>query len=345
MLLEELAYDLPESLISAYPAEDRVSARLMVVERGSGTITHSRFASLGEFLSPGDLLVLNNSKVIPARLEGRKESGGRATVLLVEPFDVQRGLWLALVDASKKPRLGGRIVFSGEITATVLGELGSGRYGLRFEPAERFREVLDTLGAPPLPHYIERVREVEESDRDSYQTVYASMPGSVAAPTAGLHFTEALLEELAARGVDSVYVTLHVGLGTFRPVRDAVVENHRMDGEWYTLTEAAAGRIRRARAEGRRVVAVGSTSTRTLESIARRKGRVVADSGITRLFITDGYRFRGIDALVTNFHLPRSTPLAMVAALAGMDLVRRAYAEAIEQGYRFYSYGDAMLIL
>ena len=345
MLLEELAYDLPESLISAYPAEDRVSARLMVVERGSGTITHSRFASLGEFLSPGDLLVLNNSKVIPARLEGRKESGGRATVLLVEPFDVQRGLWLALVDASKKPRLGGRIVFSGEITATVLGDLGSGRYGLRFEPAERFREVLDTLGAPPLPHYIERVRDVEESDRASYQTVYASMPGSVAAPTAGLHFTRALLEELVARGVDSVYVTLHVGLGTFRPVRDAVVENHRMDGEWYTLTEAAAGRIRRARAEGRRVVAVGSTSTRTLESIVRRKGRVVADSGITRLFITDGYRFRSIDALVTNFHLPRSTPLAMVAALAGMDLVRRAYAEAIEQGYRFYSYGDAMLIL
>ena len=345
MLLEELAYDLPESLISAYPAEDRVSARLMVVERGSGTITHSSFASLGEFLSPGDLLVLNNSKVIPARLEGRKESGGRATVLLVEPFDVQRGLWLALVDASKKPRLGGRIVFSGEITATVLGELGSGRYGLRFEPAERFREVLDTLGTPPLPHYIERVRDVEESDRASYQTVYASMPGSVAAPTAGLHFTRALLEELAARGVDSVYVTLHVGLGTFRPVRDAVVENHRMDGEWYTLTEAAAGRIRRARAEGRRVVAVGSTSTRTLESIVRRKGRVVADSGITRLFITGGYRFRGIDALVTNFHLPRSTPLAMVAALAGMDLVRRAYAEAIEQGYRFYSYGDAMLIL
>ena len=345
MLLEELAYDLPESLISAYPAEDRVSARLMVVDRGSGTITHSSFASLGEFLSPGDLLVLNNSKVIPARLEGRKESGGRATVLLVEPFDVQRGLWLALVDASKKPRLGGRIVFSGEITATVLGELGSGRYGLRFEPAERFREVLDTLGAPPLPHYIERVREVEESDRDSYQTVYASMPGSVAAPTAGLHFTEALLEDLAARGVDSVYVTLHVGLGTFRPVRERVVENHRMDGEWYTLTEAAAGRIRRARAEGRRVVAVGSTSTRTLESIVRRKGRMAADSGITRLFITDGYRFRGIDALVTNFHLPRSTPLAMVAALAGTDLVRRAYAEAIEQGYRFYSYGDAMLIL
>ena len=345
MLLEELAYDLPEALISAYPVEDRTSARLMVVDRRSGSITHSGFASLGEFLSPGDLLVLNDSKVIPARLEGRKESGGRATVLLVEPFDAQRGLWLALVDASKKPRVGGRIVFSKEVAATVLGDLGSGRYGLRFEPPGRFREVLDELGTPPLPHYIERVRGVEESDRDSYQTVYASSPGSVAAPTAGLHFTRALLDELAARGVDSVYVTLHVGLGTFRPVRDAVVENHRMDGEWYTLSAAAAERIRRTRAAGGRVVAVGSTTTRTLESIARRKGRAVADSGITRLFITGGYRFRAIDALITNFHLPRSTPLAMVASLAGLDLVRRAYAEAIDRGYRFYSYGDAMLIL
>ncbi len=345
MLLEELAYDLPESLISAYPPEDRTSARLMVVERGSGMITHAQFASLGEFLSAGDLLVLNNSRVIPARLEGRKESGGRATVLLVEPFDVTGGLWLALVDAGKKPRVGSRISFTEEVAATVLGEMGGGRYGLRFEPPAHFQNVLDTLGTPPLPHYIERLRCVEESDRDSYQTVYASVPGSVAAPTAGLHFTRPLLEELAARGVDSVHVTLHVGLGTFRPVRQRIVENHRMDGEWYTLTEATAARIRRARVEGRRVVAVGSTTTRTLESIVLRRGKVVADSGITRLFITGGFRFRGIDALVTNFHLPRSTPLAMVAAFGGLDVLRRAYAEAIERGYRFYSYGDAMLIL
>ena len=345
MLLEELAYDLPEGLISAYPVADRVSARLMVVERASGTITHSTFASLGDFLSPGDLLVLNNSRVLPARLEGRKESGGKATVLLVEPFDVGRGLWLALVDASRKPRVGGRLVFSEEIRATVLGDLGAGRYGLGFEPPGRFRDVLDEMGTVPLPHYIQRVRRVEDGDRDSYQTVYASTPGSVAAPTAGLHFTRALLDELAAGGVESVYVTLHVGVGTFRPVREAVVENHRMDGEWYALSAAAAERIRRARAARRRVVAVGSTTARTLESIAGRRGRVAADSGITRLFITSGHRFRGIDALITNFHLPRSTPLAMVAALAGLDLVRRAYAEAIDKGYRFYSYGDAMLIV
>ncbi len=345
MLLEELAYELPESLISAYPAQDRVSARLMVVDRRSDAIIHSGFASLGEFLCPGDLLVLNDSRVIPARLEGRKESGGRVTVLLVEPFDASRGLWLALVDASRKPRVGGRILFSGAITATVLGDLGSGRYGLGFEPPGRFRHALDEIGTAPLPHYIQRLRRVRESDQESYQTVYATTPGSVAAPTAGLHFTRALLDELAAAGIDSVYLTLHVGLGTFRPVREAVVEHHRMDGEWYDLSAAAAERIRQAKAAGRRVVAVGSTTTRTLESIVRRKGRVVADSGITRLFITGGYRFRGIDALITNFHLPRSTPLAMVAALAGLGRVRRAYAEAIDKGYRFYSYGDAMLIL
>ena len=344
MLLEELAYELPEGLVSAYPAADRTSARLMVVDRRSGDIAHSRFASLGEFLAPGDLLALNDSRVIPARLQGRKESGGRAAVLLVEPFDVERGLWLALAEASGRLRAGARIVFSPELSATVVGELGQGRYGLRFEPPGGFLERLEEIGAPPLPGYIRRVREVEEGDRDRYQTVYASAPGSVAAPTAGLHFTEALLDQLAGQGVDSVRVTLHVGPGTFRPVREEVVEDHRMDGEWYSLTEAAAERIRGARESGGRVVAVGSTVTRTLESIARRRGRVAADSGITRLFIAPGYRFRAVDALITNFHLPRSTPLAMVAALAGLDLVRRAYAEAIEHGYRFYSYGDAMLI-
>lgn len=344
MLLEELAYDLPEALVSAYPAADRTSARLMVVERRSGSVAHSRFASLGEFLAPGDLLVLNDSRVIPARLEGRKESGGRAAVLLVEPFDVRRGLWLALAETSGRLRAGARLTFSPEVAATVVGELGSGRYGLRFEYEGGFMERLDELGAPPLPGYVRRVRGVEDGDRAGYQTVYASAPGSVAAPTAGLHFTEALLDELAGRGVDSVRVTLHVGPGTFRPVREEVVEDHRMEGEWYSLTEAAAERIRRTREQGGRVVAVGSTTTRTLESVARRRGRVTADHGITRLFIAPGYRFRAVDALITNFHLPRSTPLAMVAALAGLDLVRRAYAEAVERGYRFYSYGDAMLI-
>jgi S-adenosylmethionine:tRNA ribosyltransferase-isomerase len=345
MLLEELSYELPESLIAAYPVDDRSSARLLVVDREAGELIHSDFASLGRFLSAGDLLVLNDSRVIPARLEGRKESGGRVAVLLVEAFDPQKRCWIALVDGSKKPRLGSRIDFTDEISATVVGDLGLGRFGLEFNCKAPFGEVLETLGDTPLPGYIHRTRPVNRADRELYQTVYSKTPGSVAAPTAGLHFTHALLGELEGQGIDTAYVTLHVGPGTFRPVRESVVERHRMEGEWYTINASTVAKIRRAKEEGRKVVAVGSTSTRTLEGVARRRGRIEADSGITRLFITEGYSFRVIDSLITNFHLPRSTPLAMVAAFAGMDLLRRAYAEAIERKYRFYSYGDAMLIL
>lgn len=345
MLLEELSYELPESLIAAYPVEDRSSARLMVVDRKTGRVSHSTFASLGHFVTTGDLLVLNNSRVIPARLEGRKETGGRVTVLLVEPFGDNQGCWIALVDSSKKPRLGSRIEFAGEISATVVGELGLGRFGLEFDDAGRFAEVLECLGETPLPNYINRVRRAFAGDRELYQTVYSKNAGSVAAPTAGLHFTESLLIELKGQGIDTAFVTLHVGPGTFRPVRESVVERHRMEGEWFTLDNIAADKIQRAKDTGHKIVCVGSTSTRTVEEVARRKGRVEADSGITTLFITEGYSFRVVDSLITNFHLPCSTPLAMVAALTGMDLLRRAYAEAIEQKYRFYSYGDAMLIL
>lgn len=345
MLLEELSYELPESLIAAHPVEDRTSARLLVIDRASGEIVHTDFASLGKFLSPGDVVVLNDSRVIPARLEGRKETGGRASVLLIEPFGADQRSWIALVDGSKKPRLGSRISFAGDISATVAGDLGLGRYGLEFDCEEPFAEMLERLGETPLPGYIQRARVPHERDRELYQTVYSRVPGSVAAPTAGLHFTSDQLDALRAQGIDTVYVTLHVGPGTFRPVRHAVVEDHRMEGEWYVLNRAAASRIRRAQEEGCKVLSVGSTTTRTLEAVAQRKGRIEPDSGITRLFITQGYRFRVIDCLITNFHLPRSTPLAMVAAFAGIDLLRRAYAEAIEQRYRFYSYGDAMLIL
>jgi len=345
MRLEELSYELPEALIAAYPVEDRSSARLMVVDRKTTRVTHTDFASLSQYFTAGDLLVLNNSRVIPARLEGRKESGGRATVLLVEPFGDDQSRWIALVDSSKKPRLGSRIEFAEEISATIVGELGLGRFGLEFAYAGPFAKVLECLGETPLPNYINRVRPVFEGDRELYQTVYSKNPGSVAAPTAGLHFTESLLAELKDQGIDTAFVTLHVGPGTFRPVREAVVERHRMEGEWYTLDNIAAGKIQRAKDAGRKVVCVGSTSTRTVEGIARRKGRIEADSGITTLFITEGYSFRVVDSLITNFHLPCSTPLAMVAALTGMDLLRRAYAAAIEQKYRFYSYGDAMLIL
>ena len=345
MLLEELAYELPDGLIAAYPVDDRSSARLMVVDRDADRVSHSDFASLGQFLAAGDLLVLNNSRVIPARLRGRKESGGRATVLLVEPFGDDERCWIALVDGSKKPRLSSRIEFAKGISAIVVGDLGLGRFGLEFDCQQPVSEVIHSLGETPLPSYISRTRAAVEADRELYQTVYSKSPGSVAAPTAGLHFTESLLTELRGQGIDTAFVTLHVGPGTFRPVRDSVVERHRMEGEWYTLDSLAASKIQRAKNAGHKVVCVGSTSTRTVEGIAQRKGRIEEDTGITTIFITEGYSFRVVDSLITNFHLPRSTPLAMVAAMTGMDLLRRAYAEAIEQRYRFYSYGDAMLVL
>ncbi|MFQ5851595.1 MAG: tRNA preQ1(34) S-adenosylmethionine ribosyltransferase-isomerase QueA [Candidatus Binatia bacterium] len=345
MELKDFMYELPRSLIASYPSEDRAGARLMVVERDTGKIVHSDFSALGDFLSPGDLLVLNDSRVLPARLRGRKESGGSVEVLLLEPFPHWGDFWIALVDAAKRPRVGRRIFFSGGVYAEVIGVMGKGRYGLRFHHQGDFMEVLSKLGEPPLPPYIRRTRGLAPLDWDRYQTVYASSPGSVAAPTAGFHFTENLLEELELRGVERTFLTLHVGPATFRPVREHEVERHQMEAERYVLSALAAAKIERARSGGGRVVAVGSTTTRALEGIAQRKGIVEADQGVTRLFIRPGYSFRIIGGLITNFHLPGSTPLILVAAMAGLDLVRRAYQEAVRLGYRFYSYGDAMLIL
>ena len=345
MELKEFRYELPQSLIAPYPSEDRAKARLMVIERKTGEISHSEFVSLGNFLVPGDLLVINDSKVLPVRLRGKKESGGRVEVLLLEAFPEGSDCWIALVEAAKRPRVGNRFFFPEGVNAEVIGVMGRGRYGLRFHHQGGFMEVLSKVGEPPLPPYIMRNRDPASLDRERYQTVYASSPGSVAAPTAGFHFTEDLLEEMKERGVDNVILTLHVGPATFRPVRVETVERHRMEGERYILGESAAAEIDRAKRGERRVIAVGSTTTRTLEGIAQRKGRVETDHGITRLFIRPGYAFRVIDGLITNFHLPGSTPLILVAAFAGLDLVRRAYREAVRLRYRFYSYGDAMLIL
>lgn len=345
MELKEFLYELPRSLIASTPAPDRAAARLMVVDRARGAIDHGDFASLGKYLRPGDLLVLNDTRVFPARLRGRKESGGEAELLLIEPFPHWPDLWIALVDSAKKPRVGSRIFFSDGSRAEIIGAMGRGRYGVKFHHRGAFDDWLKELGAPPIPPYVGGERPVEALDWERYQTVYARSPGAVAAPTAGFHFTPELLEGLEAGGVETAFLTLHVGPGTFQPVRDEEIEDHRMEGEWYALGARAAEKIARAKARGGRVVAVGSTSTRTLEWIAGRKGAVVADEGIARLFIRPGSRFRVIDGLVTNFHLPGSTPLVMVAAFAGLDLVRRAYQEAIRAEYRFYSYGDAMLIL
>jgi S-adenosylmethionine:tRNA ribosyltransferase-isomerase len=345
MELKDFLYDLPADLIAAQPSEDRTGARLMVVERGSKKISHASFGAIGEFLRAGDLLVFNDTRVIPARLRGVKESGGKAEVLLIEAFPKNEMHWTALVRSAKPPRLGSRILFPEGVWAEVIGDMGGGCYGLKFHCGGDLEAALSRLGEPPLPPYIAGERELAALDRERYQTVYASVPGSIAAPTAGFHFTPELLEKLALGGVDKAFVTLHVGPGTFRPLRGDVVENHRMDGERYVVSREAAEKIERAGKQHRRVVAVGSTTTRTLEWVAQRKGGVAADEGIARLFIHPGFNFRVIGGLVTNFHLPASTPLLLAAAFAGTELIRRAYEEAIGERYRFYSYGDAMLIL
>jgi S-adenosylmethionine:tRNA ribosyltransferase-isomerase len=346
MELKEFTYELPDSLIAAFPTRERAASRLLVVRRRSGEIIHSAFSELATFLDPGDLLVLNDTKVFPARLRGIKESGGKAEILLLERSPEEgRNLWLAVVDCGKKPHVGNRLLFDDGVTAEVIGDLGRGRFGLEFHHGEDFSSLLQRLGEPPLPPYVRRQRALESEDWERYQTIYATHPGAVAAPTAGFHFTEELFVKLAERGIKHALLTLHVGPGTFQPVRNGHIEDHRMEGERYALGAATAEKINHAKKGGHRVVAVGSTSTRTLEWVARKKGRADADEGIARLYIHPGDSFRLTDALITNFHLPGSTPLILVAAFAGLDLVRRAYDEAIKMRYRFYSYGDAMLIL
>ncbi len=346
MNLEEFNYELPRSLIAALPSRERAGSRLLVLRRETGEIVHSVFSELGDYLDPGDLLVLNDTKVFPARLRGAKASGGQVEVLLLEQFlESGRSLWIAMVDAGKKPRVGTWLRFGDAMSAEVIGDLGRGRFALEFQHPGDFNAQLEKLGEPPLPPYVRRQRGAESLDRERYQTVYASHSGAIAAPTAGFHFTPELFAKLSAQGIDRALLTLHVGVGTFQPVRVREIENHRMEGERYALSAENAAKINQAKQAGRRVAAVGSTSTRALEWIALRKGEIVADAGITRLYIRPGDPFRVLDALITNFHLPGSTPLILVAAFAGLDLVRCAYREAIEKQYRFYSYGDAMLIL
>jgi S-adenosylmethionine:tRNA ribosyltransferase-isomerase len=284
--------------------------------------------------------------VLPVRLRGTKESGGKVEVLLLESFPAKRNLWIAIVKAAKKPAVGSQIRFNENMTAQIIGDLGGGRLGLEFHHhSGDFNEQLEALGEPPLPHYITRARHTAELDWERYQTVYAANPGAIAAPTAGFHFTPELFKALQARGIQRALLTLHVGPGTFQPIRQQFVENHRMEGERYVLPAETVARINRTKRSGHRVVAVGSTSTRTLEWVARQTGKVKAGQGIARLFIRPGDPFRVVDALITNFHLPASTPLILVVAFAGLELMRSAYAEAIKMRYRFYSYGDAMLIL
>lgn len=344
MNLSDFTYDLPESLIAALPSGNRESSRLLVIQRQTGELVHSIFSEISNFLDPGDLIVLNDTRVFPARLRGTKESGGKVEVLLLERFPDERSLWIAIINAAKKPRVGSQLFF-GDMTAEVIGDLGRGRFGLEFHHEGNFAEKLATLGEPPLPGYVQRNRKAQALDWERYQTVYAAHPGAIAAPTAGFHFTPELLASLKRSGIGTALLTLHVGPGTFQPIRSERIENHRMEGERYTLPAETAAKIVETKRTGRRVVAIGSTSTRTLEWVARKKGAVEADEGIARLFLRPGDSFRVIDALVTNFHLPGSTPLILASAFAGIELLRRAYQEAIRLQYRFYSYGDAMLIV
>ena len=339
--LSSYDYPLDESLIAQVPLADRDQARLMVLYRETGRIEHRRFSDLVHYLNPSDLLVINNTRVIPARLQGRKiPTGGAVEVLLLRETPVQKQ-WEALIRGSVA--VGQRLEFGmgDSTTAVVRRDLGDGRKILEWIGEEAVESVLDRLGVPPLPPYIRR--SPLPADREQYQTVYAAAKGSVAAPTAGLHFTEALLDQIRARGVTVVSVTLHVGQGTFRPVRCEDIRDHRMDSEWYEIGPSVIEAIEEARRTNGRIVAVGTTATRVLESAET--GRHGTRSGWTDLFITPGYPFKNTDALVTNFHFPKSTLLMLASAFAGVQTIKQAYAEALQARYRFLSYGDAMLIL
>ncbi|ELA3158112.1 tRNA preQ1(34) S-adenosylmethionine ribosyltransferase-isomerase QueA [Listeria monocytogenes] len=341
MKVEDFDFDLPEELIAQTPLLDRTSSRLMVLDKESGDIKDQHFTDIISYLNEGDALVLNDTRVLPARLHGIKdETGAHIEVLLLK--QKEGNAWETLVKSAKRIRKGATITFGdGALKATCLEELEHGGRILEFSYEGIFYEVLEQLGEMPLPPYIKE----QLADQDRYQTVYAKENGSAAAPTAGLHFTEDLLAKISAKGVEIIFVTLHVGLGTFRPVDVEDTANHKMHSEFYRLTEESAERINKIKAQGGKVVAVGTTSIRTLETIAsRHDGKLVAESGWTEIFISPGYTFQAVDALITNFHLPKSTLIMLVSALSDRTKILAAYNHAVEQQYRFFSFGDAMFI-
>ena len=340
LLKKDFYFDLPEELIAQDPLTDRSSSRLLVLDKESGMVEHHIFKDIIHYLEPGDCLVLNNTKVIPARLIGHKEDTGAAIEVLLLKH-LEDGTWETLVKPGKKARPGARIVFGdGLLTAEVVDIMEEGNRKIRFEYEGVFEEILDQLGEMPLPPYITHKLQ----DKNRYQTVYAKYEGSAAAPTAGLHFTPELLDALEKKGVKLAYVTLHVGLGTFRPVKEENLLNHHMHTEYYQVSAEAAEMINSTKARGNRVICVGTTSCRTIESAADEKGHLEESSGDTSIFIYPGYQFKVLDGLITNFHLPESTLVMLVSALAGREHVLAAYEEAIKERYRFFSFGDAMFI-
>jgi S-adenosylmethionine:tRNA ribosyltransferase-isomerase len=340
MDLKEFYYYLPQELIAQEPLKDRAKSRLLVLDRETGHIEHRIFEDIVDYLNPGDCLVLNDTRVIPARLIGsRQDTGGKIEFVLLKKTGIN--IWEVLVKPGKRAKIGSEFVFGdGRLKAKVLGYTDAGGRVVEFFYEGIFEQVLDELGQMPVPPYIKK----KLKDRERYQTVYAREPGSAAAPTAGLHFTKELLEKIRQKRVRIVFITLHVGLGTFRPVNVQKIEEHRMHEEYYEVSPETAEIINNTKENGHRIIAVGTTSTRTLETVGSGDGRVKPQSGWSGIFIYPGYKFKVIDGLITNFHLPESTLIMLVSAFAGKDKVFKAYEEAIKKRYRFYSFGDAMFI-
>ncbi len=341
MDIKDFYYDLPERLIAQTPLTDRTASRLMVLDRKLGTIEHKHFYDIADYLNEGDCLVMNNTRVIPARLYGSKEgSGGKIEFLLLKRLSIDT--WELILRPGKKAKVGSRFVFGdGRLKAEVIEVRDDGNRIVRFEFDGVWEEILDSLGEMPLPPYIKEKLE----DKNRYQTVYSKIEGSAAAPTAGLHFTDELIEKLRQKGVKTAFVTLHVGLGTFRPVSVDTIENHKMHTEFYQISQESADIINETRKNGGRIICVGTTSVRTLESSSKDDGTVLPGSGDTSIFVYPGYKFKTVDSLITNFHLPESTLLMLISALYDRNSIMEAYAEAINKEYRFFSFGDAMLII
>jgi len=347
--LEDYNYDLPEELIAQVPTTSRDRSRLLLVERAKKSFSDHHFFDLPKLLAPGDLLVVNNTKVVPSRLFGHKESGGQIEILVLGHSNsdaIRSNTRWCLLKSSKRPKRGSQLLFENNISGRVKDLGDRGLVEIEFQGVSSIDSLLQEKGHMPLPPYIKRERGDfrASTDRKRYQTVFALKPGAVAAPTAGLHFSKGLIEQLKQAGYDLVHVTLHVGHGTFRPVKKADIREHRLGEEAYTIDPDASRAINMAKRDGRRVIAVGTTVVRALETVAGRNGEITPGKGKTDLVITPGYTFKVVDALVTNFHLPKSSLLFLVSAFGGLDLIQNAYAWAIEKRYRFYSYGDAMLI-
>jgi len=344
MRIDDLDYHLPEGLIAQYPVEPRDKARLLVLKRGGGENIYTTFSQLGDFLHKGDALVVNDTRVMPARLFGYKDTEGKVEILLLRKVPEDGEVWECLVKRGKRIKVGTRMQFAPDLEGKVVSNGPAGKKKIAFDHEGSFQEIIRRIGHVPLPPYI-REGEDEESDKEGYQTIFARYEGAVAAPTAGLHFTPELVRALEKKGIAFIYLTLHVGLGSFQPIRSEEVEDHRLEPEYYHIAPPCAEAINAARARGGRVCAVGTTVVRALEYAADEGGTIHPQEGLTDLYIYPGYRFKVVDALITNFHLPRSTLLLLVFAFGGRELIMRAYQDAMREGYGFYSYGDGMLIM